>query len=322
MSTNSIGFPGLGIDTFSMNKVAFSVTLFGKEITVAWYGVILTVAIVLACLYCWRKLTKAGLIDSDHFIDIALWTIPLSILGARLYFVIAQFEDYFLNPNREWWEFLAVWKGGIAIYGAIIAGFLTIFTYTRIKKIKTWDFFDIVAPAVALGQAIGRWANFVNAEAYGIATDLPWRMTVNGHAVHPTFLYESLWNIVGFVALHFILKKKKFAGQIMSLYITWYGLGRFWIEWLRSDSLPYGADFKISQIVAALCVVGGIALYILFARLSKKAAARPIEDKTAEQAENTQTEEILTPASDDVAGDATDITEKTKEEDNENGNID
>ena len=311
--TNMVGFPELGIEPFSLNRVAFEFSLFGKEISIAWYGIILTCAILVACLYAWRKLTKAGLLNTDQFLDLALWAIPLSVVGARLYFVIAQFGDYFLNENRAWWEFLAIWQGGLAIYGAIIAGFFTVLIFCLVKKINPWSVFDCAAPSLMLGQAIGRWANFVNAEAYGIETSLPWRMSVNGSMVHPTFLYESLWNIIGFVALQFVMKKKKFSGQILSLYVSWYGLGRFWIEWLRSDSLPYGADFRISQIVAALCFFGGIVAYFLLRRLDEKAAF----EAAMQEAVNDELEEThYTADSDEGAVVYEDTTENDTKENN------
>ncbi|HBE13077.1 MAG TPA: prolipoprotein diacylglyceryl transferase [Clostridiales bacterium] len=320
MQQNVIGFPGLGIEGWTISKVAFTLNLFGHEIIVAWYGVIITIAIVVSATYGWRKLTKANIMSTDDFLDMALWTVPIAVIGTRLYFVLAQFKEYFLNDQREWWEFLAIWQGGLAIYGGIIAGFFTVLIFCKIKKFNPWDVFDIVAPAVMLGQAIGRWANFMNAEAYGIKTTLPWRMSLNGYSeVHPTFLYESLWNIVGFIALQFVLKKKKFSGQVLFLYVSWYGLGRFWIERLRADSLPYGANFRVSQIVAGLCFVGGIIAYFVGRKHDEKvkieeALIEAVQDELEEN-QDVSEEETVAVMDDEsnVSLSAEDTEEKTEE---------
>ncbi|HAZ20017.1 MAG TPA: hypothetical protein DCY75_07615, partial [Clostridiales bacterium] len=129
MQQNVIGFPGLGIEGWTISKVAFTLNLFGHEIIVAWYGVIITIAIVVSATYGWRKLTKANIMSTDDFLDMALWTVPIAVIGTRLYFVLAQFKEYFLNDQREWWEFLAIWQGGLAIYGGIIAGFFTVLIF-------------------------------------------------------------------------------------------------------------------------------------------------------------------------------------------------
>ena len=258
LKISTLSFPGLGIGEFNVNSVAF--TIFGRE--VAWYGVIITLGIVLACTYVMFRAKQNG-IKEDDVLDLALFVVPFGVIGARLYYVIMEIDRY-----DSLWDVIAIWNGGLAIYGGIIAGGLTAFFVARYKKIDILLLLDILAPAVMIGQILGRWGNFMNAEAYGAPTDLPWRMGIHtvftDTYVHPTFLYESLWNLVGFLLLNFFFKKKQYNGQIFFGYIAWYGLGRFFIEGLRADSLYlFGTSIRTSQLVAALCVLvgGGMLIY-------------------------------------------------------------
>ncbi|MBR5448052.1 MAG: prolipoprotein diacylglyceryl transferase [Clostridia bacterium] len=278
---NYISFPGLGIEPFQLNKVAFSV--FGRDI--AWYGIIICTGIVLAVLYSMFR-AKSEKIKTDDIIDLAFFLVLFGIIGARLYYVIFEYKNYFVTGEGFVGNLLgtlknavAVWEGGLAIYGAIIAGFLTILVYCKIKKIRLLKLVDVAAPAVMIGQIIGRWGNFVNVEAYGTETALPWRMGILtnlgdygfiGEYVHPTFLYESLWNLVGFVIANLIYRKKKFDGQIFFFYIGWYGFGRMLIEGLRTDSLMIGDVIRVSQLIGALTFVAGVVFTIIFARIAKK----------------------------------------------------
>ena len=268
-----IAFPGLGIDTFEISPVA--IRLFGLE--VRWYGLIIMVGIILAFSYfCYRGRQEGY--STDDLLDLFIWTVPLSIVGARLYYVLTNPDSY-----KTFYDVIAIWNGGIAIYGAIIAGAITIFTVCRIKKRSVLKALDAVAPGVMIGQLIGRWGNFCNGEAFGDITafeffgktfqtpwaeDLPWIMEVNSYAsgyetllVHPTFLYESLWNLIGFIIINALYKKKKFDGQVLLMYIGWYGFGRMFIEGLRSDSL-YVGPVKISQLVGLVCFVASIAIFV------------------------------------------------------------
>ncbi len=267
LKVSTLSFPGLGIGEFKINSVAF--TLFGKE--VAWYGVIITLGIVLACLYVMYR-TKQNGISEDDVLDLALFVVPIGIVCARLYYVIFEWDRY-----DSLWDVIAIWNGGLAIYGGIIGGGLTAFFVAKYKKIDVLLLLDILAPAVLIGQILGRWGNFMNAEAYGSITDLPWRMGIHTYAgavyVHPTFLYESLWNVLGFIILNIFFKKKQYNGQIFYGYIAWYGSGRFFIEGLRADSLYlWGTSIRASQLVAALCVLagGGLLLYHLIKHLVDK----------------------------------------------------
>jgi phosphatidylglycerol:prolipoprotein diacylglycerol transferase len=194
-------------------------------------------------------------------IDVAIFSIPAGIIGARLYYVLFNLKAF---PTL--FSVIEVWNGGLAVYGGIIAGFVTAFLVCRFKKLSILRVFDSTAPAIMLGQIIGRWGNFTNAEVLGVKTGLPWGMSINqAAAVHPIFLYESLWNLVGFAVINLIYKKKKFDGQIFLMYITWYGFGRMLIESIREekDTLFLGV-FRISQVVGFLCFVLGTAAVILF----------------------------------------------------------
>lgn len=255
LQINQIGFPGLGIN-FNINPVAF--TVFGKEIY--WYGIIIAAAVISAIIYAQRESKRIGLKD-DVISDVVLIGVPVSIIFARAYYVIFSWKDYASNPISS----LYIWEGGLAIYGGIIGAFLTGFIYCKIKKIKFYTLADIAAPAFLLAQSIGRWGNFVNAEAFGEATLLPWRMQLilNGDLVqvHPAFLYESLWNLAGFFLLFSMRKKKPFNGFLFWSYLLWYGLGRAWIEGLRTDSLYLG-NVRISQLVAGICIIVSVFVII------------------------------------------------------------
>lgn len=261
--TNYISFPGLGIKEFAVKEIAFS--LFGRD--VAWYGVIITFGIILAVCYVLNRAKYYEGVKEDDIVDLALYIIPLSIIGARLYYVLTSLDQY-----ETFAEAIAIWEGGLAIYGAVIAGALTALVFCLLKKINVLKMYDMLVPAVMIGQLIGRWGNFVNAEAHGGVTDIFIRMGIRTENmaepiyVHPTFLYESLWNLLGFLLINSFYKKKKYHGQIFFMYITWYGFGRFLIEGLRTDSL-YVGPFRISQVIGlASFVVGGIFLLALWLR--------------------------------------------------------
>jgi len=264
---NIIGFPGFGIGPFAVNPVAFSV--FGFDIV--WYGIILTFGIVCGIFYAfWRSIKSEG-ISTDDMIDVAIFAIPSAAIGSRIYFIIFNLDSF---PTFR--SLFQLRSGGLAIYGAIIVAVAVTFAVCRFKKLPFLKVLDATAPAIMLGQIIGRWGNFINAEAFGISTDLPWRMSIVGVGeVHPTFLYESLWNLLGFALINLIIyRRKKFDSQIFLTYIAWYGFGRMLIEGLRIDSLMLG-DFRISQVVGGLCFVGGLILIIW---MSAKAKIRALEN--------------------------------------------
>ena len=280
-----ITFPNLGI-TVDPNPVAF--TVFGKDIY--WYGIIIALGFLLAVIYMMRRAPVFGL-TQDDLLDEVLWAVPIGVICARLYYCIFYWELYADNPI----SILYIWEGGLAIYGGVIGGAITILVVSRVKKIPTGVMLDVAAMGVLIGQIFGRWGNFMNREAHGAVTDCFFKMGLvdaSGAVTyyHPTFLYESVWNLVGFLALHFLTKKRRFDGQIMLSYLAWYGLGRVWIEGLRTDSLYlFGTGIRVSQLVAALCVVfaGGALAYTL---INKKPdpAQLYVNQKAAREAEAAQ----------------------------------
>ena len=244
--------------------------------TIQWYGVLIAVGYLLAVLYGLKNANRLG-VDPDRMIDVALVTTVMAFIGARLYYVLfsSDLSDYLAKPIT----ILQVWNGGLAIYGGIIVAFLFGPIMCKIKKVPVWAMFDLASLGFLIGQSVGRWGNFFNQEAFGDNTDLPWAMTgdiiaagVNGTGydidkpVHPTFLYESLWCILGFILLHLLSKHfYKFKGSVFCGYLIWYGTGRFFIESLRTDSLRIGI-LKVSQLVAVVAVAGGIILALVLRR--------------------------------------------------------
>lgn len=283
---HAISFPALGLD-FQINRVAANI--FGKDIY--WYGIIICIGFVLAALYVNARVKEFGA-TSDNLMDCLIICVPIGIICARIYYVIFEWDYYSQHPN----EIIAVWNGGIAIYGAVIGVVIALYIYSRVKKLSFVSLCDLAAFGLLIGQCIGRWGNFVNAEAYGGPTDLPWGMSIDGAAaVHPTFLYESVWNLVGFIALHFYSKKRKFPGEMALLYVAWYGLGRAWIEGLRTDSLYIGT-LRVSQVLAAISCIVAVALMVRkYNRLKvAKAFYVPSQAESAQDASAAQTEKTAT----------------------------
>ena len=270
----TVEFPGLGIGPFTMDRVAFE--FFGKP--VYWYGVLIMLGMVAAFLHAyWR--TKHEGIKVDDLLDVGIWTVVVGVIGARLYYVLTSLDG---GGYTSFMDVIAIWEGGLAIYGGVIGGALAIVVVCLVKKINTLKVMDAVAPGVMLAQAIGRWGNFVNGEAFGepVPADhflYRFRMGLESNYTegagmqyyHPTFLYESVWNIVGFILITCLYRKKKFNGQITLMYLTWYGFGRMFIEGLRTDSLWVGS-FRISQVVGAVCFIAGAALLVTGFILSHK----------------------------------------------------
>lgn len=262
----AISFPMLG--DWSIDPPS-SFSVFGFEIY--FYGVIIAAGFILAALFCARQAAKFGLTSDDLF-DYVIWLIPTCIIGARLYYVLFKLDYYIANPG----DIFSIRDGGLAIYGGIIAGVITGILVCRHKKIPVMALGDLAAFGLLIGQAIGRWGNFINREAFGAQTDIFCRMgltTPSGETifVHPTFLYESLWNFIGLIVLYILLRrgKRRYDGQFFCLYIFWYGLGRAWVEGLRTDSLYIGStDIRVSQLLAALSAI--VAAVILIVNLRKK----------------------------------------------------
>ncbi len=240
------------------------------SIRIYWYGVIIAVGFLLAAAYVLKNVGRFGL-TQDNILDMIIFGVPAGIIGARLYYVIFNWAEY----KNDLSEIYKIWNGGLAIYGAIIAAVVVLLIYCRAKKVPVTPTLDAGSLGLLIGQSIGRWANFINREAYGSVTELPWRMGLRTtyantgsqytNYVHPTFLYESLWNLLGFIFLHWYSKKhRRYDGQIFAMYVAWYGFGRMIIEGLRADSLYIGSsDIRVSQMVALFsCFVALIVLII------------------------------------------------------------
>ena len=263
--TSSISFPGLFGD-WSIDPPA-SFMLFGRNIY--FYGVIIALGFLLGITYCTKKAKRFGIREDDVY-DLVLWLIPLSILGARLYFVLFKLDYYIAHPG----EILAIWNGGLAIYGGVIAGVIVMVLVCRHKKIPWQAMLDLIVYGLLIGQILGRWGNFMNREAFGAQTDIFCRMQLTAPdgsfiCVHPTFLYESLWNLVGLIGLVIWEKKggRRYDGQAALGYFFWYGLGRTWIEGLRTDSLYIGqTNIRVSQLLSAVLCLLSLTLLIVNAR--------------------------------------------------------
>ena len=247
-----------------MDRVAF--TIFG--IDVMWYGVLIATGMLIGIALAIREAKRVG-ISEDDVLNIAIIAIPVAIICARLYYVIFSWDYYSQNPS----EILNIRGGGLAIHGGLIGGILTGFIYAKVKKLDFFKTADAVMVGMPLAQAIGRWGNFINGEAHGGPTSLPWGIMVDGVKVHPTFLYESIWDFGIFLFIMFYMRKKKtYEGEVIVSYITLYSIGRFFIEGLRTDSLMFG-PIRMAQFISLVGVVGGLILHFYLKNRAKKKAA-------------------------------------------------
>ena len=255
MSTATITFPGLGLTMdppqgFNLGPLYINI-----------YGILIALGLMMAVVYACRRCAQFGL-KEDDILDGVLWVTPLAIVCARLYYVAFEWEHYASDPI----SILYIWEGGLAIYGGVLGALAGVALLCKVKKIKLPALLDLVALGFLIGQAIGRWGNFFNREAYGSTATHFLRMGLESFDqtvyVHPTFLYESLWNAAGFLLLHKLSKKRQYDGQIALGYAAWYGLGRAFIEGLRSDSLYWG-PFRVSQLLAALSCVAAVIVLLL-----------------------------------------------------------
>ena len=302
-----ISFPALGI---SVNPPrGFSI----GPLYIHFYGLIIACGLILAVIYACRRSREAGLTE-DSLLDGVLWITPFSILCARAYYCAFSWPMYRNNPISV----LYIWEGGLAIYGAVLGAALGVIVFCKIKKCSLPALLDLVSLGFLIGQCIGRWGNFFNREAFGAVTDAVTRMglfnTVTGitEYYHPTFLYESVWNLAGFLLLHFLSKKKQYDGQIALGYCAWYGLGRAFIEGLRMDSLYWG-PFRVSQLLAAgSCAVAVTVLLVQAfrphdpAKLAvNQAAVKAAENKEAKETVGTAENGELTKAEETVEAEET-----------------
>lgn len=239
-----------------MNPVAF--TIFGLE--VRWYGILIAIGVLVGIQVASSQIDGKRGLTKDNFLDFILIMLPIGVLFTRLYYVFFyNFEYYMANPS----QILNLREGGLAIHGGIISGIIVGIIYSKIKGIKFLYLFDIVSPGLAIAQSIGRWGNFANQEAHGGPTDLPWAINIDGVDVHPTFLYESILTFSIFLFLYFYVRKnKQFDGQMASLYMILYSIGRFFIEGLRTDSLMI-MGLRTAQLVSILGIIIGVVIYVV-----------------------------------------------------------
>jgi phosphatidylglycerol:prolipoprotein diacylglycerol transferase len=307
--TNLVFFPGLGLE-FTLNRVAF--TVLGRPIY--WYGVIIVSGLLLAVFCCSKWGPRFG-ITEEQILDMMLFAVPVALVAIRAYYVIFNLAAYKkADGTLDWAAIFRYSDGGLAIYGAILSSIIVLLIFCRVRKISFLAFADLGVHGLFIGQLVGRWGNFMNVEAYGDVTALPWRMCAPSIAqymlshgyvdeagyqailsgnlgVHPTFLYESLWNLAGLIMVYFLGKKRRFDGQCFLFYLFWYGLGRAWIEGLRTDSLYFfglelfGMPIRTSQMLAAVsAVVAGVLLLWLWRRSIRHPKELYVQKVAAQQA--------------------------------------
>ena len=276
MTDSPISFPGLFGDwEFTAGSRALDI---GNGIY--WYGIFIALGVILAVCFCLSQRHKYG-ISEDNVLDAVLWGIPFGVIGARLYYVIFYLDQFRDAAGKlSWSKVVAIWDGGLAIYGGIIAVVLVVLFISRAKKFSLWSMMDLVVMGLLIGQSVGRWGNFMNREAFGSETTLPWRMQLTLNTgelveVHPTFLYESLWNLIGLLLIFFVVSRaRRFDGENTCFYFLWYGIGRFFIEGLRTDSLYlfdwtlFDQPIRVSQALSLVMIV--VSLTLLLININKK----------------------------------------------------
>lgn len=256
-----INFPNLGI---YLDHVGKNISIFGFSI--AYYGIVIVTGMMIAIWIAQREAKRTGQ-NPEQYLDLAMIGIAAGILGARIYYVIFAWDYY----KDDLLSIFNIRQGGLAIYGGIIGGAITLLVVAKRKKIPAPVLLDVAGMGVIIGQLMGRWGNFMNREAHGAVTDTFLKMGLQDASgvvtyYHPTFLYESVWNLIGFIGLHFFSKKRKFDGEVFLAYVAWYGLGRVWIEGLRTDSLYlFSTGIRVSQLVAAVSFLAaaGILAWVL-----------------------------------------------------------
>ena len=276
--TETLSFPGLGWE-FNLSRAAFSIPIGENQITVYWYGILIALAFLAAVFYSFGRCKTFG-INADRAIDVVMVSAIGGIIGARIYYVLFTWDYYKDNLG----EIVKIWHGGIAIYGGVIGALLVGALMCKLRQVRFLPMADMAVGGILLGQAIGRWGNFVNIEAFGSNTSLPWGMTSPSIVaylssmkeelakigveidpnlpVHPTFFYESVWCLLGFALSAFLAGRRRFDGELLLFYAAWYGTGRSFIEGLRTDSLMLGT-IRISQLLAIICVAAALITWIV-----------------------------------------------------------
>ena len=264
----TISFPELGLEMDPVRQISIG------PLSIHLYGLIIGIGMILAVSYGMRRAKEFGLTE-DHILDGFLWVMPFAVLCARLYYCLFSWEMYRDNPISVFY----IWEGGLAIYGGVLGAAVGVIVLCKIRKIEVRALLDLVTIGFLIGQSLGRWGNFFNREAFGAETESFLRMGLynayTGETTyhHPTFLYESLWNAVGFVLLHFLSKRRKYDGQVALGYVAWYGLGRALIEGLRTDSLYIpGTGIRVSQLLAAASCAVAVLLLVYNAMKNRNPA--------------------------------------------------
>ena len=305
-SNTIVSFPDLGIGPLNLDRFLVE-DLFGV-FSIAWYGFIICMAMILACgIILYNAVKREGFV-MDSFLDYFLITIPFGVIGARVMYVLAKLENY-----ESFYDMIAVWEGGLAIYGGVLTGIVVVIIVAKCKRQNALKVFDAIIPGLLVAQSLGRWGNFINGEAYGerLQSDLPWGMIVNGVGpVHPTFLYESIITFTGFcIAMFLLYRFKKFDGEILCFYLIWYGIGRTLVEGLRSDSLMIGS-LRLAQCIGIGTALAGVALaVILILFRTEKKETVPAEGITLPESEEAETADAV-----EIAEQAEASSEETSEE--------
>ncbi|NLJ70002.1 MAG: prolipoprotein diacylglyceryl transferase [Clostridiaceae bacterium] len=330
METYHVSFPGLGIYSLPINPVAFSFNLGDREINIYWYGIIIAAAFLICFLLAVKQAPKYD-IKSDHIVDTFLLIMILAIIGARLYYVVFSWDEF----SDDLMKIFQTRHGGLAFYGGLIGGILAVLVMAKHKKIHLIDFMDFLAVYVPLGHAIGRWGNFFNQEAFGANTDLPWGMYSENtyqylsqygdkyaplSPVHPTFLYESIANFLIFIILYQIRKKSKKRGETSAWYLVLYGLVRFGVEGLRTDSLFIGnTTIRVSQALSLIFVLIGIVAFIVISR-RKPIENMEVADGVTDSALSEKSASDFVPLNPVNSSDENQTIEKNSEENNSEEN--
>ncbi|ENH98440.1 prolipoprotein diacylglyceryl transferase [Gracilibacillus halophilus YIM-C55.5] len=261
------------------------------SLSIYWYGIIIAIGAFLGLWLATREADRLGL-KKDYIMDLVLIAIPIAILCARLYYVVFEWDRY---AGEVWWKVFAVWEGGIAIHGALIGAVITAILYTRFRKLSFWQIADIAAPSIILGQAVGRWGNFMNQEAHGgpmsqamydnfhqyLPDFIMNQMCIEGTMYYPTFLYESVWNIAGFILLLILRRYSLRRGELFLTYVIWYSFGRFFIEGMRTDSLYLFGEIRTAQAISVVLIIGAIIIWVY--RRKKGLANRTYQGKKIEK---------------------------------------
>ena len=283
MGYDAVSFPNLGIGEIKLHRTAFTV----GSLSVQWYAVIIVIGIIVAYLVC-DRIRRRLEVSSDDFLDCILWALPIGIIGARVFYVLGDLKNF-----HSFMDVIAVWNGGLAIYGGVVFAGATVFAVCKLKKCDFRSMLDLMAFGMLIGQMIGRWGNFVNIEVYGVATNLPWAMGIGyfgegaSELVHPLFLYESLWNLIGFVLIFGYMDFRKFKGEIFLWYLAWYGLGRAVMEPMRDPEFNLHLfGLPIMLVLAIAFCVTSVVLIIVFRRKSDGYIVSKVETRAEREQKN------------------------------------